>query len=149
MDWTALWTFVAAMAACAAVWVAYKQLDNLNTTLRMNGLMTVLQIEAEMNARKLRVDELVFEIRKEEIKSNSKKDLIEILGDQLKGCLENWFNSADRFAFCILKGYLPEADWKVEYRHYFATLVQNHEEHFRANTIYHNIVDLNAKWHRE
>lgn len=146
---TAIATIVGALAAIAAVAVAYWQLNNLNQTLRMNGLMAVLQMEVDMNARKQRVDDLAAEIKKENAKQAPDLQLIRILGEQMNGCLESWLNSADRLAFCILKRYLPERDWRVEYRTYFFELVRDHEAKFRANSLYTNILDLNGKWQRE
>lgn len=140
---------VAAGAAVAAVVVASKQLEKLNNTLRMNGLMAVLQLEADMTARKMRVDDLAAEIRKEDSKISPNAALITILGDQMNGYLENWLNASDRLAYCILKRYLPERDWRAEYRPYFAELVCDHAPKFGPGSLYTNIIDLNNKWQRE
>jgi hypothetical protein len=146
---SAISTAAAALTAIIAVILAYKQLGNLNKTLAMNVLSAVLQLESEMNARKERVDAVSAAIRKEGIKSKPNKALIEILGDELDGYLENWLNASDRLAYCIINGYLPERDWRVEYRQYFDKLVVDHESRFGAGTLYTNIVDLNHKWKRE
>ncbi len=143
-------TCVAALAAIAAVFVAWWQLGNLNKTLRMNALTVVLGLESEMNMRKMKVDEVATDIRRldcEDNENNSK--LIGILSDYMEGLLENWLNCADRLAYCIKQGYLADKDWKIEYREYFNDLVKDHPDKFRADTIYTNLLDLNNKWKRE
>ena len=140
---------VATATAIVGVIVAYWQLSNLNRTLRMNALTVVLQLEAEMNARKERVDEVAAKIRKQGIKDEPNEGLVEILDEEMQGYLENWLNAADRLAYCILRGYLAERDWKAEYREYFLGLVRDHEEKFGPKSIYTNIIDLSNKWRRE
>lgn len=149
-DWLNAWaTVVAALAAIAGVAIAYWQLSNLNKTLRMNALTIVLQLESEMNARKQRLEEYAAQLRIEACGEKPNDKLIEILSDELNGYLENWLNSSDRLAFCILKGYLEERDWKTDYRQYFADMVRSHEDSFGPSSIYTNVIDLNNKWKRE
>lgn len=150
----AAWVSAIGTVGCAlvAIWgviVASRQLGSLNTSLSMNLLSNVLQLEAEMNARKEKADAVAAEIRKESIAKNPNERLLVILGDELQGYLENWLNASDRLAFCILRGLFAERDWRAEYRHYFESLVRDHEKMFGPGTIYTNIVDLNDKWQRE
>ncbi|MEZ6056240.1 MAG: hypothetical protein R3C01_06005 [Planctomycetaceae bacterium] len=150
VDWlTAVATAIGAIATVAGVIIAFIQLRNLNSTLSMSVLSAVLQLEAEMNARKEKVDSVASAIRREGIAKSPNERLVEILKDELDGYLENWLNAADRLAYCIKKGYLPERDWRVEYREYFLGLVRDHEQYFGASTIYTNILDLNNRWRRE
>lgn len=146
-EWfSAIWTCVGAVATAAAVYVAYIQLGNLNDSVRMTALGLVLQLESEMNARKEKVDESATRVRLEAAREDSCE--LEIFTDAMKVCVENWINSADRLAFCILRGYLKERDWQSEYRDYFANLIQNHTEFFGPASIYTNLIDLNHKWKR-
>lgn len=146
---SAIATAVGALAAVAAVFVAYFQLTNLNDTLRINSLMAVLQLEAELNARKEKVDEVAGKIKQLNLTKPEDIELIKVLGEEMNGYLENWINSADRLAFCILKKYVPERDWKTEYRPYFTGLINEHVQFFQANSHYTNILDLHNKWKRE
>jgi len=149
-EWTTAYaTVAAALAAIAATAIAYWQLSNLNKTLRMNALTVVLQLESEMNSRKQRVEEYAAQLRIEAEGEKPNDRVVAILSDELNGYLENWFNSSDRLAFCILKGYLAERDWKAEYRQYFADMVRSHEDSFGPGSIYTNVIDLNHKWKRE
>lgn len=141
--------FLAFLATAVGVVVAYQQLSNLNTTLRLNSLGIVLQLESEMNSRKERVDELAAAVRIEVLKQVPNEDLVDVLSDQLDGSFENWLNACDRLAYCILRGYFAERDWKSEYRSYFLSLVQDHPEYFGRETIYTNIVDIHHKWMRD
>lgn len=140
---------LAALAAGAGVAVAWYQLNNLNKALRMSGLMAVLQLESELNARKEKVDELSAKIRELGLAGEKKHELLVIVTDQYKGILENYFNAADRLAFCILKEYVPQKDWKAEYREYFNNIIKGHEGRFGPASPYKNVIDLNNRWQRE
>jgi hypothetical protein len=146
---SAISTGLAAIAAIIAVLVAFWQLRNLNRTLRVNGLMAVLQLESEINSRKERSDDAVAELERECAREPVDVELVRIVRDQVVGCTENWLNAVDRLAFCILKGYIPERDWKAEYRDYITDLVWRFEPNFRADTWYRNILELHGKWARE
>jgi hypothetical protein len=151
MDYNAImaWAAVAGViVALLGVLVAWWQLRNLNTTLRMNSLGVVLQLESEMNARKAKADEIAFKIRQESLAENANIKLLDVLNGHLNGCLENWLNAADRLAFCILQGYFADKDWKTEYRGYFADLVKTHPEKYGPGSIYTNTLDLHHRWQR-
>jgi hypothetical protein len=57
-------TVIAAIAALAAIAVAQDQLKNLAESSGMNGLMTVLQLESEMDSRAQRLDRVTLHVRK-------------------------------------------------------------------------------------
>jgi hypothetical protein len=139
---------VAATVAFAGVVVAWWQLSNLNGTLRLSGLLTVLQLAAEMNSRKQRVDEINREIAILAAKQNASKAALSAFADEFDAAMENWINSADRLAFCIYKGYVKEAEWKTEYRNYFLKLLVDHPKYFGPGSPYHNLIDLTARWQR-
>ena len=143
---TAWATCATALSAFLAVGVAGWQLRNLNSTLRMNRLSTVLQLEAEINARKRNVDEVVADVRVAEL--SGEDVIVLVLRDKLDGYVENWLNAVDRLAYCILRNYFTDKDWRTEYRQYLAALVTEHEERFGAATIYKNMVDLHNRWQR-
>lgn len=150
MDWSDFLTsWLMALSAIGAVAVAYWQLRNLDNTLKTNGLMAVLQLEAEMNSRNLLVNEASNRIRSERANENPNREYILAQGDLLESYVENWLNAADRLAYCIREGYLAERDWKREYRPYFQNLVKTHESKFGPGTLYRNILHLNNKWHDE
>lgn len=145
----AIATVAAVVVAAGGVLVAWWQLSNLNATFRMNTLAVVLQLEAEMNNRKRQVDDVACELQKEAAKTNKKQQTIDALNGKLNASLESWFNAVDRFAFCIRKKYLPESDWKSEYREMFLELVRVHADWFGNDSCYTNIIDLAKKWRRE
>lgn len=140
---------VGSSAAIIGIIIACTQLYNLNKTMRMNSLGIVLTLECEMSARKKACDDLSATIRIECGKESPNKGLVIILDDQLKGYKESWFNACERLAYCILKGFLSERDWRAEYREYFFTLVRVHKENFGTDSIYTNVIDLTDKWKRE
>jgi hypothetical protein len=141
-------TAAAAVAAFCAVGVAWWQLRNLNSTLRMTSLGIVLQLESEMNSRKSKLDDSATELRKAQTATPANADLVAVLGDNMKCCMENWLNAVDRFAFCILHGYLADKVWQTEYRDLFAGLIKGHPDYFGPGSIYTNIIDVDHKWQR-
>ena len=137
---------VVAVTAVVALLLAWRQLTNLGSTLRIGRLNTILDIETQMNSRKERVDEQVEKIQRSGGLTDEQKKVEQ---DALDARLENWFNAVDRLAFCILKDFVPEKDWRVEYRDYINNIVVKHGKFFPAGTHYRNILDLNNKWQRE
>ncbi len=141
--------WAAAIVGATAVFVAWRQLGNVSKSIRMSGLMAVLQIESEINGRKEKLNDLAARIRQECNKSKSDEKLIEILNDQLGANIQNYLNAVDRLAFCILHGFVPDKDWRTEYRNAIASDIKTYESRFGASTPYRNILDLNDKWQRE
>jgi hypothetical protein len=148
---TAIAAWAAAAIAAIGVCVAWRQLSNLNSTLRVTSLTAILQLETDINARKERAIEVAEELR--EFHSHGQpavgyqRDLSH-LTDKLTVRLENWFNAVDRLAFCILKDYVPEKDWRAEYRQEIADIISSHPELFGPDSRYHNIKDIHARWQR-
>lgn len=138
--------FLAGLGAIAAVVVAYWQLKELNKTLKMTGLAAVLSLEAEMNNRRVALDECYLRISQV---NPTPETTAKVHDDLLQSAIQNHLNAADRLAFCINKGYFPEREWRAEYRDYFANLVKQHEDKFGASTPYRNLKDLHNKWQRE
>lgn len=149
IDWANIATISSVVIASGALLVAWRQLAGVRTELRMNSLMAVLELEAEMNSRKEKVDIVAFKVRTLAAEGKLTDDLKEILSDEQKCSLENWLNSVDRLAYCILKDYLKDRDWRSEYRNYIQSIVRNHEILFGAGSRYVNIIDINNKWKRD
>jgi len=145
----AIGTSVAAVAAGVGVAIAWRQLSKLNKSIRTASLANIRQLEAEMNARKARVNEIACDIRRAGLEETPNVELIEILDDEMGGLIENWLNASDRLAYCILHKYWIERDWRAEYRPYMQDLVDSYPDKFGPNTRYTNILDLHSKWVRE
>lgn len=145
-DWLDAWgSIIGGLAALIAVIYAAKQLRGLVKQLKQNNFTALLTLEIEMNARKHRVDEAAREVRLLKAR-NAENDEIVIQYEFLEGRLEDWFNLADRMAFCILNKYLREKDFKSEYFKYFESMVTCHPDWFGPDTIYSNIVKLGERW---
>lgn len=130
-----------------AVGLAAQQLKGLIKQLKQSNFSALLTLEIEMNARKQRVDEAARAVRKLGItKNNVDPEEIVIAYEFLEGCMEDWLNLADRMAFCILKKYLREKDFKTEYRKYFESFITCYPEFFGRDTIYNNIIALCKRW---
>ncbi|MBN1756599.1 hypothetical protein JW877_10375 [bacterium] len=137
------------LIAGGALIVAWWQLKGVRDELKMNSLMALLDIEAEMNSRKERVDSINSKIRIYENEGKLTEKLKDILNDTLNCDLENWFNSVDRLAYCIRKDYLKDRDYRSEYRDYIQKIVEKNEQFFGPGSKYTNIIDINEKWKRE
>jgi|GEM_PF-4136844 len=78
-----------------------------NKNHRIECLKVVLDIETEMNARKLEFDKTSKEIRllniNPDVNENNRDEKIEILGNYYETTKENYFNSLDRLCYCIDK----------------------------------------------
>ena len=139
---------VIALTGLVGVFVAAYQLKRLNSTLRLNGLLGVVQLEAEINRRRSRLVDVGQQIILEggKAKTNQDKKLLASLEHRLKVDTEAYLVAVDRLAFCILNEYFPEREWRTEYRDFIATNVGDHEEYFRADTRYDNMLKLHQKW---
>mgnify|MGYP001298768936 CR=1 FL=1 len=142
----ALGSFLGALAAFAALAAASKQLVNLNKTLRQTVLASVIQLESELGNRKHLIDQAAREVRELADDPNTQPAKLRAAYDHMQSCLEDWFNTTDRLAFCIVHKYVKEKEWKPEYFPYISNIIENHSKHFEGNTQYKNIVKLARRW---
>lgn len=149
-DWIqAISDGIIAMTAIIGSFLVIRQLSSIKIQSSVSVLTNVLTIETEMNDRKEKVDDVVAHLRKLEVEGKLDDPLNKIIQDQLNSAIENWLNSVDRLCFCIKKNYLPEKDWKSEYRDYVIDLVKASEGKFGPGSKYTNIIDINSKWLRD
>lgn len=144
-----------------ALWIAYfqikqvkKQLKGLAENQKSSTLMTVLELESELNKRKESFDKANFELREYnlEIKKDKKKlneELLEIYCDKINVVKENYFNSLDRLSYCIIHEYLSDRDWRTEYREIIFDAVDEYEESFGVSSRYRNTIKIYDKWKNE
>lgn len=146
-DWiTSVASAAAVLVALGGVYVAYGQLKRLNETLRTNSLMAVLAIESDLGERKEKIDELTRQIAINSSRSSVDSKELQAYQTALDAAIENWLNSLERVCFCINKGYIPEKDWRAEYRGYVADAIQNNGALYGAGTRYKNTIDVHEKW---
>jgi len=150
---------VSAVAAAISAFVAYTSLKKTEVIIENNldarkvsedisMVMMVLEIEGQMNERKSAWDKSSRSIREADL-NDTPSEMMDIIIDYHATTKENYFNSLDRLCFCILKQFLKEKDWKVEYRNLLHNTIQDNESDFGVSTPYKNVVDLNYKWQRE
>jgi hypothetical protein len=155
-DWVAVGatgTIFAALVALIAVVVAADQLKNLNNALRVNSLLALLQVEAEMNARADKLDEFNLQVMREILTATGDPNipLLQAMDGRKQALFENYANSIDRLAFCILKNcfideQISEKDWRLEYKVFLDRFVEQHPGLFGPDTSYDNIWKLHQKW---
>lgn len=143
------WASVAAViVAAAGVGVAWFQLSGIRRGLDMSSLMAVLEIETQMNERKVHFDQCSAEVRLAQ-HENQSANIMKIRADLFNSAKENYFNALDRLCFCILKDFLSEKDWRAEYRNCVKQVIDTHTDDFNEASPFRNIKKLNSKWQSE
>lgn len=136
------------LATIVLVFVAWRQLRNLNNSFNMSAMNAVISLEAEMNKRDQRVNEIALEIQKLNFSPPSPitTSLISFHNNQLTAAIESYLNALDRFCYCIVRDYLREDDWREEYRELIIQTVNTNPTFFGINTTYRNINTLFTRW---
>src|SRR5438093_149023 len=93
-------TWLASLTAIVAIVFGYKQLKQLNISLKLNSLAVFLQIENEMNSRKVKMLECSRALNDARSKS-TKTERADQLSEELKAYICLYLNAVDRLAFCI------------------------------------------------
>ena len=143
----ALSSLLSVVLAFYAVKVAKGQLNKIIENQKIDALKIVLEIEAEMNARKSKLDDAAscfMEEKKKQGSSNNQNLTISEM--RFKTAKENYFNIVDRFCYCIEKKYIDDLSWRVEYRNYIKNIVDAYPEDFNASTSYRHIANINNEW---
>ena len=161
-DWiSAISSALTMLISGGVLWVAYyqikqvkKQLKGLSENQKNSTLMTVLELESELNKRKENFDKANFELREynlelENSKKKLSKELIEIYRDKIDVSKENYLNSLDRLSYCILHDYLSDRDWRTEYRDTIFDAVDSYNENFGVSSRYRNTIKIYDKWKSE
>lgn len=149
-DWIqAITAIVTGVFGLAGAIFAIVQVYQIKNQLSSATLTNVLTLEAEMNSRKAKLDDINNEIEKANLEGKLDKNAKEVFKRYQNSAIENWLNSVDILCFCIKSNYLKEKDWKMEYRDYIIDIVRTYEDKFGESSLYTNIKDINQKWLRE
>jgi hypothetical protein len=161
-DWiSAVSSIFTTFISAGILYVAYyqikqvkKQLKSLSENQKNSTLMTVLELESELNKRKENFDKANFELREYnlEIQKSEKSfniDLLEIHQDKISVSKENYLNSLDRLSYCILHNYLSDRDWRTEYRDIIFDAIDNYKDSFGVSSRYRNTIKIYNKWKSE
>lgn len=139
-------SIISCMIAISGVCVAFIQLRGLNkqvaiavTNQNKDSLKIVLEIETQLNARKLEFDKA----NKAFAEASKNKEILAAFIDTTK---ESYFNAMDRLCFCIQKGYVNEDEYRPEYRDMIKDTVKDFESDFGEWSPYNHIKQINAKW---
>lgn len=127
----------------------YFQLKNLNSSLRISTLSTLIDLENEIIRRKEKLDIISTEIITyyNDLKGDMPDEQnLNVLITRQNSALENYLNSMDRLSFCILNKYFLDKDWRCEYRDVIFEIVDKRHDQFRVNTKYRNIKKLYYNW---
>ena len=136
---------ITAIFTALAVAVAWWQLGGIKRGLDMSSLMAILEIETQINDRKVELDKRSADVRQAEL-DKLHEEAIKIRDDLYHSAKENYFNALDRLCACILRGYFPEDRWRADYRNSISNVVKTHPDDFNEASEYRNIKALNKKW---
>ena len=147
---TAFATCLSAFATASMAIVAGIQLSKMNKTINDSNLMSIFEVEFELNRRKERMADL----RKDSIdfaqsmdrNNENQKHALAVLDGRYREAIENYLNVFDRLCYFILKQKLNEEDFRTEYRTMLSETIREFEDRFGASTIYRNMLKLNEKW---
>ena len=143
---------IAGIATVGAVLIAWYQLRNLNKNLIASNLMTIFEIEFELNRRKERLSEIrqkneEFLLKFKEQKPNeNERELIKALEGNRKEAYENYLNVFDRLCYFVINKKLDENDFRLEYRDMLFDTIQSDNNTFGTGTKYRNMVKLFNNW---
>ncbi len=152
-DWNYIGGILAGIGALLTAGIAWFQLSNLNKSLTASNLMTIFEIEFELNRRKERLSE----IRKDNeqllnefittVPTAANKAFIRSLDGHRKEAYENYLNVFDRLCYFVLKKKLNEEDFRLEYRDMlFKTIQDDTEGTFNTGTRFRNMEKLYNNW---
>ena len=151
--WNTIGGILAGIGAIATAIIAWYQLSNLNKSLNASNLMTIFEIEFELNRRKERLSEIRKENEQLLYKYKSKsptdeeKQILKVLDGHRKEAYENYLNVFDRLCFFVLKKKLDEEDFRLDYRDMlFKTIQEDKENTFNTGTRFRNMEKLYNDW---
>ena len=139
--------------AVVGAWIAYSQLNKINIQIgiavenqRTDSLKIVLEIETQMNSRKLEFDKAAKSVREAHNKGTLDEDALDILRDYFNATKESYLNALDRLCYCIEKEYISDKDWRAEYRNLVHEIISAYEEDFGEASPYNNIKKTNREF---
>ncbi|QDT69173.1 hypothetical protein MalM25_21010 [Planctomycetes bacterium MalM25] len=95
-EWvSAISAVVTALTAIFGVALGISQFSKANQSLKLNSLGVLLNLECELNRCKQLVNEATKELKVET--DPARKEALQSSFDQLR---EDWYNTADRLAYC-------------------------------------------------
>lgn len=149
---SAIGSICAGIAAIIGISIAKKQLTNIKDEIKIGienqkseSLKIVLEIETQMNSRKLEFDKASKQVREAEF-NKAPDELFSILNDYFDSVKESYFNSLDRLCYCIDKEYILDKDWRTEYRNLLKETIDKYPDDFNEASPYHNMKKINKIW---
>jgi len=116
---------------------------SLNPIVGQMQLDMMLRLEERIEGHKRSVDEALT--RKVLAAQNGQDDMIEFIESEIDGYIENWLNVLDRLASMIIRGMVPEMDWKADYQRYLSGLQKSFPDAYSSES-HGNISTLIDKW---
>ena len=160
IDFSYLGAVISGIVSLIGIPIALFQLSGLNKSLKSatesakhSNLMSMFNIEFELNRRKERIANIRQQVldkisgRDEGEIDEKENEYIGSLDGFRKEAYEDYLNVFDRLSFFILNGRFDEEDFRLEYREMlFDTIENDTDEMFTRGTRYRNMMKLYESW---
>ncbi len=144
--------WVTSLTAIIGIIIALIQLRRVKKTLEFTALNTVINIENELNKRKIDLENAKNLVIKLERKIDVSSEEIEEMHTIFIVYLENYLNVISRLCYCILTGYISEEQWKEEYHEFINDVVEPLKSGAETSQVlirYQNILSVYYAWKKE
>jgi len=156
IDISYLGTAISGLVAIIGLPMALFQINRLNKSINYANLLSIFNIEFELNRRKERLAKIrqkninIINGRTETQINEDEKKVI-IFSERLRReAYEDYLNVFDRLCYFILKGKFNEDDFHLEYQEMlFDTIDKDDEEMFTVTSRYRNMLKLYSLWKRK
>lgn len=138
--------FIGGLLGCCGLVIAWKKLGKIAENQRMDILKVVLEIESQINDRKVEFDKSAKNLRETASSGQNNEEKMEIDKDYFLAMKEGYFNALDRLCFCIRNKYILEADWEKEYRNMLRDTINKYKDDFGVDSPHKNMIKLNDEW---
>jgi hypothetical protein len=149
---------VGVFGGLVAAFVAYQQLRRMaeagEAAVEANKkatLANVLDIENSIYVRRQGISEAAQELQnaiEQQKKGEVTREALETKKRFLDEAVENYLNSVDRLCASIIRGLIPEDEYKRDYRILINEIMGKdmYKPFFHAGTPFRNIVSIHGKW---
>jgi hypothetical protein len=155
--WNLIITGLGFAGTVLAVLVAYGQLkrmaQSVDIAVKANAISTVntvLSIEQMIFENRVRLSEASIAVSEMNARADRGDHIVpadvEIATLRFNEARESYLNAFDRLCACLLRGSIPEDDYRKDYRGGLTELVQQHRELLGVDTRFRNIIKLYDKW---
>ena len=133
--------FGALLVAALGGYLAYVNLLKISQQLKITRWNSLLSFEQDMSTRRAKFLEIA--VRLPSITDDQSRTMTRLMFEEAK---QNYFNSLDRLASCIMNGQFPDEEMRQDYLESITNTVREHHGDFGTATKYRKVMKLYNKW---